>query len=51
MYKESEIKNDLNDWAVEHEKLYYNLDLLLSVIEVSIKTVDIVSELPKVEWK
>jgi predicted helicase len=47
----SEIKNDHNDSAIEHENPQYVLDLLLSVISVSMKTVDIVAELPKVEWE
>jgi predicted helicase len=51
MHKESGIKNDPNDWAKEHEDPQYILDLLLSVITVSIKTVDIVDGLPKVEWE
>jgi predicted helicase len=50
-HKESGIKNDPNDWAKEHENPSYILDLLLSVITVSVKTVDIVNSLPKVEWK
>jgi predicted helicase len=50
-HKESGIKNDPNDWATEHENPQYILDLLLSVITVSIKTVDIVASLPKVEWE
>jgi len=50
-HKESGIKNDPNDWAVEHDNSQYILDLLLSVITVSIKTVDIVAGLPKVEWE
>jgi predicted helicase len=50
-HKESGIKNDPNDWAKEHEDPQYILDLLLSVITVSIKTVDIGAGLPKVEWK
>jgi predicted helicase len=49
-HKESGIKNDPNDWAAEHGNPRYILDLLLSVISVSIKTVDIVKGLPKVEW-
>jgi predicted helicase len=49
-HKESGIKNDPNDWANEHDNPQYILDLLLSVITVSIKTVDIVERLPKVEW-
>jgi predicted helicase len=50
-HKESGIKNDPNDWGKEHENPQYILDLLLSVIAVSVKTVEIVERLPKVEWK
>jgi len=50
-HKESGIKNDPNDWAREHDNPQYILDLLLSVISVSMKTVDIVAGLPKVEWE
>ena len=49
-HKESGIKNDPNDWAKEHENPQYILDLLLSVITVSVKTMEIVGGLPKVEW-
>jgi len=49
-HKESGIENNPNDWAKEHENPQFILDLLLSVITVSIKTVDIVAGLPKVEW-
>jgi predicted helicase len=45
------IKNDPNDWAIEPNKPWYILDLLSSVVTVSIKTVDIVAGLLKVEWK
>jgi len=39
-HKESGITNNPNDWAVvEHENPQYFLDLLLSVITVSMKTV------------
>ena len=44
----SMIKNDPNDWSREHNKPRYILDLLLSVINVSIKTVDIVNGLPQI---
>jgi predicted helicase len=47
--KDSGITNDPNDWAKEHNKPRYILDLLLSVITVSVKTVEIVEALPKVE--
>lgn len=49
--KASQIKNDPNDWADEHNKPRYILDLLLSIITVSIKTLDIVESLPKLEFK
>lgn len=48
--KKSLIKNDCNDWAREHEKPRYILDLLLSVINVSVQTVDIVNKLPKLKF-
>jgi predicted helicase len=47
-HKESDIVNDPNDWAKEHNKPRYILDLLLSIIAVSMKTVEIVKGLPKV---
>jgi predicted helicase len=50
-HKESGVTNNPNDWAAEYENPQYILDLLLSVITVSIKTVDIVAGLPKVEWE
>ncbi|MDR1160051.1 MAG: hypothetical protein LBK69_05425 [Syntrophomonadaceae bacterium] len=49
-HKESGIKNDPNDWAKEHGNPRYILDLLLSVITVSVKTMEIVEGLPKVDW-
>ena len=49
-HKESGIKNDPNDWAEEVGNPRYILDLLLSVINISAKTVDIVESLPKVEF-
>ena len=48
--KKSLIKNDANDWAREHYKPRYILDLLLSVINVSVQTVDIVNNLPKLKF-
>lgn len=48
--KASGIKNDPNDWAKEHNKPRYILDLLLSVINVSVQTVDIMNALPEVDW-
>lgn len=45
--KESGIKNDPNDWADEVGNPRYILDLLLSIINVSVQTVDLVNSLPK----
>lgn len=50
-HKESGIKNDPNDWAGEVGNPRYILDLLLSIINVSVQTVDIVNELPRLEFK
>ena len=44
------IRNDANDWAREHHKPRYILDLLLSVINVSVQTVDTVNALPKLKF-
>lgn len=48
--KKSLIKNDANDWGREHGKPRYILDLLLSVINVSVQTTDIVNALPKLKF-
>lgn len=45
-HKESGIRNDPNDWADELGNPRYILDLLLSVIRLSVETVDIVRGLP-----
>lgn len=49
--KASGIKNDPNDWAKEHNKPRYILDLLLSVISLSVATVKIVKGLPKLNFE
>lgn len=46
----SGIENDPNDWAKEVNNPRYILDLLLSIINVSVQTVDIVNSLPKLEF-
>ena len=48
--QKSGITNNPNDWSREHNKPRYILDLLLSVINVSVQTVDIVNNLPEVDW-
>jgi predicted helicase len=50
-HKESGIKNNPNDWAIEVGKTRYILDLLLSIINVSVQTVDIVNSLPKINFE
>jgi len=45
------IKNDPNDWAKEVGNPRYILDLLLSIINVSVQTVEIVKGLPKLEFE
>lgn len=49
--KASGIVNDPNDWAKEVGNPRYILDLLLSVINVSVQTVDIVNSLPKLSFE
>ena len=49
-HKESNITNNPNDWANEQNKPSYILDLLLSIITVSIKSVDIINSLPMLNF-
>ena len=49
-HKESQITNNPNDWAEEVGNPRYILDLLLSVINLSVQTVDIVNGLPKIDF-
>lgn len=48
--KDSGITNDPNDWAIEHNQPRYILDLLLSVITVSLRSLDIIAALPKPDF-
>ena len=50
-HKESQITNDPNDWADEVGNPRYILDLLLSIINVSVQTRDIVGKLPKINFE
>ena len=45
--KKSQLVNDPNDWAKEMNQPRYILDLVLKVINLSVKTVDITEGLPK----
>jgi len=49
-HKESGISNNPNHWADETSNPRYILDLLLSIINVSTQTVDIVNNLPSVDF-
>ena len=40
------IMNDPNDWAREHDYPRYILDLFLRIIELSVRTIEIVRGLP-----
>ncbi|MGB6162354.1 MAG: type ISP restriction/modification enzyme [Pseudonocardiaceae bacterium] len=44
--KASGIRNDPNDWAIEHNDPTYILDLVGRIVTVSIRTLDIVDSLP-----
>lgn len=46
--KASGITNDPNDWATEHSKPRYILDLLLSIVTVSLETLKIIKTLPPI---
>lgn len=48
--KDSGIINDPNLWCDEHNDSKYILNLLLSIITLSLKTNELVKELPKVEF-
>ena len=43
------IVNNPNDWSKEHHNPTYIFDLLLSIINLSVQTVDIVNSLPKLK--
>ena len=51
VHKASGIKNDPNDWAEEIGNPRYILDLLLSIVNVSVQMVDIVNSLPKLKFE
>lgn len=44
--KDSQIVNDPNDWAREHDDPKYILNMLKSIITVSVKTMKVVNGLP-----
>lgn len=48
--KKSGIRNDANQWGIEHGNPRYPLDLLQSIITLSLRTLDIVDSLPKITF-
>ena len=48
--KKSGIKNDPNDWSKEHEQPSYIFDLVCSIVNVSVKTMEIIQRLPKLSF-
>lgn len=48
--KKSGIRNDPNDWSREHENPRYIFDLVCSIVNVSIETMQIVGKLPKLSF-
>ena len=49
--KKSGIRNDANQWGIEHGNPKYPLELLQSIIMLSLKTLDIIDTLPKVTFE
>jgi predicted helicase len=47
--KASGIRNDPNDWAIEHNDPTYILDLVGRVVTVSMRTLDLLDELPHLD--
>ena len=50
VHPESHIANDPNAWGQEHAQSHYVLNLLLRIITVSMKTLQIVSKLPRITF-
>ena len=48
--KKSGIRNDANQWGLEHGNPRYPLDLLLSIITLSLKTLNIIDTRPKLKF-
>jgi predicted helicase len=48
--KDSGLINDPNEWAKEHNEPRYILDLILRIITVSLETIKIVNNLPRLNF-
>ena len=49
--KDSQIRNDPNDWATEHNDKKYIFNLLLRIITVSLETMKNINALPKLKFE
>ncbi len=47
----SGIRNDTNQWGIEHGNPKYPLELLQSIITLSVRTLDIIEKLPKITFE
>ena len=47
--KKSGIRNDPNDWALEHDEPRYIVDLVKRVVTVSLSTLDVIDSLPMLD--
>ena len=47
----SGIRNDANQWGIEHGNPKYPLELLQSIVTLSLKTLDIIDNLPKMTFE
>ena len=48
--KKSGIRNDANQWGIEHGNPKYPLELLQSIITLSLRTLDIIDKLPQITF-
>ena len=51
IHKDSKIKNDPNDYLGETGDYKYIVNLLKKVINVSVQSVEIINNLPKIEFE
>ena len=49
--KNTNIINDPNDWCKEHNNEKYIFNLVLSIIEVSLQTLEILKDTPKIDFE
>ena len=48
--KDSQIENNPNSWCEENKNPRYILDLLLSIITLSVRTIELVKKLPEIKF-